>query len=85
MTPTGVTGPWSLQDVHRSSASTVVILTHQRERYWEEKLLLSLLAYRASNHENTSVKPNSMVFGRDLRLPCNLLFGAPQTRKNRQQ
>jgi hypothetical protein len=52
-----------------------VVSTHQWD--WDERLPIFLLAYRASTHETTSVMPSSMVFGRELRLPCDLMFGAP--------
>ena len=52
-----------------------VVSTHQRD--WDERLPIFLLAYRASTHETTRVTPANMVFGRELRLPCNLMFGAP--------
>jgi hypothetical protein len=42
------------------------------------------LAYRAS-HYSTCLTPVGLVFGRDLRLPCDPLFGAPQTRNDPQQ
>jgi hypothetical protein len=40
-----------------------------------------LLAYRASTHDNTGLTQASLVFGRGLRLPCDLLFGAPPDKK----
>jgi hypothetical protein len=52
-----------------------VVSTHQRD--WDERLPIFLLAYRASTHETTGMMPANMVFGRELRLPCDLLFGAP--------
>jgi hypothetical protein len=52
-----------------------VVSTHQRD--WDERLPIFLLAYRASTHETTSVTPANMVFGRELRLTCDLMFGAP--------
>jgi hypothetical protein len=51
-----------------------VILMHQRE--WDEKPPLFLLAHRALTHKNIGTMPASMVFGRQLSLPCDLLFGA---------
>ena len=51
-----------------------VVSNHQRD--WEERLPLFLMAYRASTHETTGVTPANMVFGRELRLPCVLMFGA---------
>jgi hypothetical protein len=42
-----------------------------------DKLLpFFLLAYRTSTHETTSMMPASMVFRRELCLPCDLVFGA---------
>jgi hypothetical protein len=52
-----------------------VVSTHQRD--WDERLPIFLLVYRASTHDTTGMTPTNMVFGRELRLPCDLLFGAP--------
>jgi len=46
---------------------------HQRD--WDEHLHLFLLAYRSSMHETTRQSPANIVFGRELRLPCDLKFG----------
>jgi hypothetical protein len=37
--------------------------------------------YRASTLETTSLTPVNLVFGRELRLPCDLLFGVPPDRE----
>jgi hypothetical protein len=60
-----------------------VVSTHQRD--WDERLPIFLLAYRGSTHDTTGMTPDNMVFGRELRLPCDLLCGAPQTRDNQQR
>jgi hypothetical protein len=44
---------------------------------WEERIPLFLMAYQLSIHETTGVTSAYMVFGRELRLPCHLMFGAP--------
>jgi transposase InsO family protein len=51
-----------------------VVASHQRD--WDERLTLFLLAYRASTDDTTGLTPARLVFGRELRLPCDLLFGA---------
>jgi hypothetical protein len=51
-----------------------VVASHQRD--WDEGLPLFLLAYRASTNDTTGFTPASLVFGRELRLPCELLFEA---------
>jgi hypothetical protein len=52
-----------------------VVSTHQRD--WDERLPIFLLAYRASTHDTTFMTPANMVFGRELRLPCDLLLRSP--------
>jgi hypothetical protein len=52
-----------------------VVTSHQRD--WYEGLQLFLLAYRTSTHDMRGLTPASLVFGRELRLPCDLLFGVP--------
>ncbi|GFU73202.1 retrovirus-related Pol polyprotein from transposon 412 [Trichonephila clavipes] len=44
---------------------------------WDQKVPLFLLAYRSAVHETTGYSPSQMLFCRDLRLPCDLLFGRP--------
>jgi hypothetical protein len=44
---------------------------------WDERLPLFLLTYRASTHDTTGMTPGSLVFVRELRLPCDLLFWIP--------
>jgi hypothetical protein len=58
-----------------------VVSSYQRD--WDERLPLVLLVYRVSTHETTGVTLPNVVFGRELRLPCDLMFGAPQTRSSR--
>ncbi|GFY18173.1 retrovirus-related Pol polyprotein from transposon 412 [Trichonephila clavipes] len=50
---------------------------HQPTRLGPESSSLFLLAYRSAVHETTGYSPSQMLFGRDLRLPCDLLFGRP--------
>jgi hypothetical protein len=52
-----------------------VVTLHQRD--WDARLPIFLLAYRASTHDTTGLTPANLVFGRELRLPSDLLFGAP--------
>ncbi|KAJ8867871.1 hypothetical protein PR048_031676 [Dryococelus australis] len=43
----------------------------------DSKLPLFFLAYRSAVHDSTRVTPSRMLFGRELRLPGDLLFGCP--------
>jgi hypothetical protein len=51
-----------------------VDLAHQI--HWDERLPIFLLPYRSSTHDTTGTTPASVVFGMELCLPCELLFGA---------
>jgi hypothetical protein len=52
-----------------------VVASHQRDR--DERLPLFLQAYGAFTHDTTNLTPARLVFWRELRLPCDLLFEAP--------
>jgi len=44
---------------------------------WDDLLLFCMAAYRRSVHETTGCTPNLMVFGEELRLPIDWIFGGP--------
>ncbi|POS82770.1 hypothetical protein EPUL_005785, partial [Erysiphe pulchra] len=50
-----------------------VVSEHQRD--WDQYLHLFLLAYRSSINETTGQTPANVIFGREVRLPCDLQFG----------
>jgi hypothetical protein len=50
------------------------------QRDWDKRLPLFRLAYSATSHDTTGLTPASLVFGQELRLPCDLLFGVPPDR-----
>lgn len=52
-----------------------VVSSHQRD--WDTRVPMFLLAYRSSTHDTTGLSPASILFGRELRLPCDLMFGTP--------
>lgn len=45
---------------------------------WDEHVHLLMMAYRSSIHEATKVSPCRMMFGREINLPVDLLFGSPR-------
>ncbi len=50
-------------------------LAHQEE--WDHYIPLFMLAYRSAIHESTHHRPAKVIFGHELRLPCDLKFGTP--------
>ncbi|GFT20142.1 retrovirus-related Pol polyprotein from transposon 412 [Trichonephila clavipes] len=55
----------------------ILSLTACNQQDWDKKLPLTLLAYKSAVHETTGYSPSQMLFGRDIRLPADLLFGQP--------
>jgi len=46
-------------------------------RDWDLRLPLIMLAYRTSVQETTGASPFSLMFGREARLPIDVMFGLP--------
>jgi Integrase zinc binding domain/Integrase core domain len=50
-------------------------VVNDRQSDWDQHVQLFMLAYRSSVHESTQKAPVEVLFGREIRLPCDLLFG----------
>jgi len=48
----------------------------RNQRDWDRWIGLYLLAYRSARHESTKISPAEMCFGRELKLPIDLLRGS---------
>ncbi|KAK9872576.1 hypothetical protein WA026_018708 [Henosepilachna vigintioctopunctata] len=53
-----------------------VVADHQKD--WDKHLPVLLMAYRESVHDTIGHTPAKVLFGRELRLPCDLLVGSPE-------
>ena len=42
---------------------------------WDQRIPLLMMAYRGTPHESTGFSPNFMVFGRELFMPIDVMFG----------
>ncbi|KAK3086868.1 hypothetical protein FSP39_024642 [Pinctada imbricata] len=47
------------------------------QKDWDSYLPLIMLAYRSSRHDSTGFSPCSMMLGREVKLPIDLLYGKP--------
>ena len=54
----------------------------KKEENWDLNLGCLGAAYRSSIHESTHFTPNMMMFGREISLPVNLMFGDPPEERN---
>jgi len=52
-----------------------VVDQHQKD--WDQHIPLFLMAYRAAVHNSTGQSPSKVLFGRELQLPCDVVFGSP--------
>ena len=49
----------------------------EEERNWEQILPAVMMAYRTSVHKSTHMSPFMLVFGREVHLPVDVMFGNP--------
>lgn len=62
---------------NRTLATQLAILTNQHQRDWDRHLPLVLWSYRTAVQESSQCTPAALMFGRELRTPVDLVFGAP--------
>uniref|UniRef100_A0A665WFN6 Integrase catalytic domain-containing protein n=1 Tax=Echeneis naucrates TaxID=173247 RepID=A0A665WFN6_ECHNA len=62
---------------NRTLATQLAILTSQHQRDWDRHLPLVLWSYRTAVQESSQCTPAALMFGRELRTPVDLVFGAP--------
>ena len=56
-----------------------VVAKNQRD--WDQQLPLLLMAYRSAVYESTCQSPAKVIFGKDLKLPRDLMFDSPEAKK----
>ncbi|GBN88061.1 Retrovirus-related Pol polyprotein from transposon 297 [Araneus ventricosus] len=67
---------WALWDsLHLKDGVMNLVLKNQTD--WDSHLPLLPMAYRSAEHEMTGLTPAKIIFGRTLRLPCDIIFGRP--------
>ncbi|GFY21123.1 retrovirus-related Pol polyprotein from transposon 412 [Trichonephila clavipes] len=62
---------------NRTILNSLSLLVSSNQQGWDKKLPFFLLAYRSAVHETTGYSQSQMLFGRDLRLPADLLYNPP--------
>ncbi|KAK2919003.1 hypothetical protein Q8A73_003374 [Channa argus] len=62
---------------NRTLATQLAILTSQHQKDWDQHLPLVLWAYRTAVQESSQCTPATLMFGRELRTPVDLVFGPP--------
>ena len=45
---------------------------------WDKRVHLLTMAYRSTPHESTGFSPNYLVYGREMFMPIDVMFGKPE-------
>ncbi|KAL6459687.1 hypothetical protein MHYP_G00314460 [Metynnis hypsauchen] len=62
---------------NRTQAAQLAMVVGKNQHDWDRHLPVVLLAYRSAVQETTGFTPALLMFGRELRTPVTLAFGAP--------
>lgn len=62
---------------HQTIINYLAKFVSENQRDWDRWIGMCLLAYRSARHETTGISPAESCFGRDLKLPLDLLRGSP--------
>ena len=54
----------------------------QHQRDWDKYIPFVMMAYRASEHETTGQTPNSLMLGRELSTPLDIMYEMPPSIKD---
>ena len=68
-----------VERLNRTILAMLSISTAEHERDWDLHLPAVMLAYRSSVQETTGATPFSLMFGREVCLPVDIMFGTPPT------
>jgi hypothetical protein len=52
--------------------------TEENQKDWDCYVPLMTMAYRATPQETTKISPNKLMFGREIDLPVDIMFGKPE-------
>ena len=62
---------------NRTLENKLAIFVDRNQDDWDKWIPFVLMAYRSSVHESTRQTPACLIFGRELNLPLDLLYGRP--------
>ena len=59
---------------NKTLATMLSSFVEQNQRDWDEYIPFVMIAYRASEHETTGQTPNSLMLGRELSTPLDIMY-----------
>ena len=63
-----------LRDYNRSLEQHLSKVVDENQTDWDQRIPLFLMAYKSSVHDTTGMAPAKLVFGREIRLPGDLML-----------
>ena len=66
-----------IERFNRTLLNMLSISAQDKEKDWDLHLPSVMLAYRTSVHETTGETPFQLMFGREVRLPIDVMYGTP--------
>ena len=78
-TPYHPAGDGLVERMNRTLITTLRTYAHDHPTSWDEHLQLALLAYRTAVQKSTNFTPSQLMFGREIRLPPDIIYGLPPT------
>ncbi|CAG2253617.1 unnamed protein product [Mytilus edulis] len=64
-----------LKQLHNSVTGGHLGIKKTLSKDWDKFVPILMMAYRSAEHESTGVSPCKMMYGREINLPVDLLFG----------
>lgn len=64
-----------IERMNRTLQDMLVKYVSHHQRDWDEHLPLVMMAYRSSVHASTQYTPFYLLFGHEVRLPVDVMFG----------
>ena len=66
-----------VEQLNRTLEAMLSKFVQENQRNLDKLLSFLAIAYRSETHESTGCIPHELMFGRDVRLPVDLMFGSP--------
>ena len=71
-----------VERLNRTIEAQLAIFVRENQTDWDFHIPFLLMAYRNAVHDTTKCTPAELMFGRNLRLPIDLLYGRPEDEYN---
>ena len=71
----------TLERFNRTLENQLAIFVEHHQKDWDDHVPLLMMSYQSAVHESTKQTPAKLMFGREVNLPLDLLFGRPPNKK----